>query len=243
MNELDLMNAAGEEITYSNIYYGKCLMTFWEGKFPRDAAGNICGAPVRWNEGDPIKDRMIMVEITMDLLPGCKSNYPVSLRCSHRDRDWQKIVLPSIREAGAVNTEGKTEMSLIKDHYIKVQQVEGTKPRDKSNPDKGNWNTLKVLAIYKDEAEAINAMATETGEGPEPVATVTAPAVDLTTDPRRKAALEFCKVAIQTYSGLPEEEIKAKTAEFISRSDTIRPYVSIDDPEIIAMMDAAFLPY
>ena len=64
MNESELLKAAGQEITYSNVYYGKCIVDVWEGKFPRNEEGRVCGRPVRWYEGDPQNQRMIMVDMS-----------------------------------------------------------------------------------------------------------------------------------------------------------------------------------
>ena len=77
MNENELMKAATEEVAYSNVYWGKALLTLWEGKFPRNDEGKIIGKPVRWVEGDNPKERIIMIDCLLDLCPGCTANYQI----------------------------------------------------------------------------------------------------------------------------------------------------------------------
>ena len=159
--EADLMKEAGTPVTYSNVYYGKCLLALWEGKFPRNEEGKVCGRPIHWNDGDDPKERMVMIEMTLDLCPGCTSNYPIRISVPKHDKDWQKIILPSLLEAGASDDSGAIDLSKVKDHFVKIQQVEGTRQRDKNDPDKGCWNTYKFLTIYKDQDECLAAMAAD----------------------------------------------------------------------------------
>lgn len=236
----NLMMEAGEEVTYSNCYWGKCLLSIWEGCWPRNPeTGKICGAPLPYQAGqDDPRDRVVMIEMIIDLIPGCSSNYPIQVKCPKSDKDWQKIVLPSIRDAGAVNKKGQTDLFAIADHYVKVQQVDGLKLRDKNNPDKGTWRTLQVLKIFKNEKEAADDMAGETGE-PVPSESKPAAATTNANNQRRKAALEFCRVAIQTYRGMEAEEIRKKADQFIQSSDTVKPFVTVDDPEVKKMIEDA----
>lgn len=239
MNEMDLMKAAAEEPVYSNVYYGKCLLTLWEGKFPRNDEGRICGKPVRWNEGDDPRERVVMVDVLLDLCQGCTSNFPVSISCTSHDKDWVKIVLPSIKELGCTDEEGRPALWKVKDHWAKVQQVEGTRPRDKSNPDKGCWNTLKFLAIYPTEQACLDAMALDNGQVPEkPAAAKTSKKQQ-----QREAALKFVEVAIGTYKGMKAEEIKDALAKFIEASPTVKPYLSVDDPDVAEMINDAAIPF
>ncbi len=245
MNEAELMKAAGQEIVYSNVYYGKCLLTLWEGKFPRNEDGKIVGAPVRWIEGDNPKERIIMIDFMLDLCPGCTSNYPVKQNWMKHDRDWNKIVLPSLKELGITTPKGDVDLTQVKDHWAKVQQVEGTRPRDKNNPDKGCWNTWKFLAVYKTEEECLNAMALDNGEVPEeiPAAAAKKESTADKREARRTAALQFVKVSIGMMKGEKPEEIRKATLKFIQTNPNVQPYVTIDEPEIEEMIrDAAAEP-
>ena len=241
MNEMDLMKAAAEEPVYSNVYYGKCLLTLWEGKFPRNEDGRIIGKPVRWNEGDDPKERIVMIDVLLDLCPGCTSNFPVSISCTSHDKDWVKIVVPSIKELGCTDEEGRVALWKIKDHWVKVQQVEGTRPRDKSNPDKGCWNTLKFLAVYQNEEACLKAMALDNGEEPEQPAK-SAPKSNKKQQ-QREAALKFVEVAIGTYKGMSEAEIKDALSKFIEASPTVKPYLSVEDPDVIELITNAAIPF
>lgn len=245
-SEKELMDEAAEPVVYSDVYYGKCLMTFWEGKFPRDENNKIVGKPVRWNEGDDPKQRLIMVDMMLDLCAGCTSNYPIQFSLPKHDKDLQKIIIPSLVELGAVKPNGDADFSLAKDHFVKLQQVEGTRPRDKNDPDKGHWNTYKFLAIYQSEEECLNAMALDNGEDDLPgvPAASTAPKKrDSKQDQRRAAALEFCRVAIGTYKGMKAEEIKQAAQNFIQSNPNVKPFVTIDDPEITEMISEASIPF
>ena len=242
MNEKELMKAAAEEVAYSNVYWGKCLLTLWEGKFPRNDEGRIIGKPIRWVEGDNPKDRIIMIDFLLDLCPGCTANYQVKANWMKHDKDWQKIVLPSLKEAGAVTASGEVNLELVKDHYVKVQQVEGTRPREKGNPDKGNWNTYKFLQIFKNEAECAENMNLELGNTPLPSPATATPKTSKN-DQRRTAALEFCKVAIGTYKGMKPEEIREAIGKFIESNPNAKPYVKVDDPEIMEMINEASIPF
>lgn len=243
MNEADLMKAATEEVAYSNVYWGKCLLTLWEGKFPRNDEGKIVGKPVRWVEGDSPKERIIMIDFLLDLCPGCTANYQVKAGWMKHDKDWQKIVLPSLKEAGAVTPSGEVDLTQVKDHWVKVQQVEGTRPRDKNNPDKGCWNTYKFLQIFKNSEECQENMQLEMGGLPIPSETATATPKIGKNDQRRTAALEFCRVAIGTYKGMKTDEIKTAIANFIESNPNAKPYVKVDDPEIIEMINEASIPF
>ena len=240
MNENELMKAATEEVAYSNVYWGKALLTLWEGKFPRNEEGKIIGKPVRWIEGDNPKERIIMIDFLLDLCPGCTANYQIKAGWMKHDKDWQKIVLPSLKEAGAVTPSGEVDLTQVKDHFVKVQQVEGTRPREKGNPDKGNWNTYKFLQIFKSEAECIENMTLEMGGDVTPAAA--APKASKT-DQRRIAALEFCRVAIGTYKGMKADEIRDAIGKFIESNPNAKPYVKIDDPEITEMINEAAIPF
>ena len=245
MNEMDLMKAAAEEPVYSNVYYGKCLLTLWEGKFPRNEEGRITGKPVRWNEGDDPKERIVMVDVLLDLCPGCSSNYPVSISCTSHDKDWVKIVLPSIKELGCTDEEGRVALWKVKDHWCKVEQVQGTRPRDKNNPDKGCWNTLKFLAIYRSEEDCLQAMALDNGEGPEIPADPVPSMLKKNSKKaqQREAALKFVEVALGTYKGMKLDEIKDALNKFIEASPTVKPYLSIDDPDVAEMINNAAIPF
>lgn len=242
MNENELMKAAAEEVVYSNTYYGKCLLTFWEGKFPRNAEGKPSGRPVRWVEGDDPKDRIIMIDFLLDLLPGSSANFQVKQSWMKHDKDWQRIVIPSLKEIGVVDDSGAVDFSQVKDHYVKVQQVEGTRPRDKNNPDKGNWNTYKFLAIYKSQEEAAAAMALDSGDMPIPSETP-APKKATKNDQRKAAALEFVKVALKSMEGLKPDEIKTSLGQFIESNPNIKPYLSIDDPEVMELINNVSIPF
>jgi len=240
--EEELMKAATEEPAYSDVYYGKCLLTLWEGKFPRDEDGHVTGRPIRWNEGDNPKDRIIMIDFFLDLCPGCKSSFQIKQSFMKHDRDWMKIVLPSLAEAGCVDASGKVSLGMVKDHWCKVQQVEGLRPRDKNDPEKGNWNTYKFLAVYQSEQECLDAMALDNGEDFEEKPAAQAKSVDKR-EARRQAALEFCKVAIATYKGMKPEEIKKALQSFIVSNANVNPYIAIDDPEIVEMINEASIPF
>ena len=242
MNEAELMKAAVEETPFSNVYWGKCLLSLWEGKFPRNAEGKITGRPVRWVEGDDPKQRIIMIDFLLDLCPGCTANFQIKGNWMKHDKDWQRIVIPSIKELGAVTPSGDVDLSQVKDHYVKVQQVEGTRPRDKADPEKGNWNTYKFLAIFKDEAECLKDMELENGGDDIPGVPAEAPAIEKN-DQRRKAAIEFCKVAISTYKGMKAEEIRDAVSKFIESNPNIKPYLTADDPEILALIEEAAIPF
>lgn len=247
MTEDELMYAATEEVVYSNVYYGKALLTVWAGRWPKDADGKVCGAPVRWTEADGEKEKVIFIDFLLDLCPGCKATYQVKAqwKSGHAyDSDWQKIVVPSLKEIGAADAKGHVDLKQVKDHWVKVQRVEGTRPREKGNPDKGNWNTYKFLAIYKSEEECRQAMALDNGEDIPGITGTTAPKGNAgKQDDRRQAALEFCKVAIGTYKGMPVDEIRKAAETFISSNPNVSPYVKIDDAEIKEMINEVSIPY
>ena len=235
MTEEELMMAVAAEDTYSDVYYGKCLMTFWEGKWPRNAEGKITGAPVRWVEGDSEKEKLYMIDFLLDLLPGCSANYQVKAGWMKHDKDFKKIVVPSLIECGAA-TNGTVDFRKVKDHWVKVEQVEGTRPREKGNPDKGFYKTYKFLAIYKDQAECAKAMALDNGED----MPSSAPNAD---DQRRAAALQFCEVAVSLYKGQEAAKVREGMKNFIDTNPNVKPFVSISDPEIEEMIaDAASEP-
>ena len=241
----ELMMSAAEEVVYSNVYYGKCLLTFWYGKFPRNAEGKVTGQPVRWNEGDPESEKLTMIDFLLDLCPGCSANYPVKMTWKKNDKDWQKIVLPSLKEAGAVGTHGTVDLRMVKDHWVKVQQVEGTRLRDRNDPDKGCWNTYKFLAVYPTEQECQKAMALDNGAEPEEPAAA-APKrgkAGKQDDQRRKAAIEFCRVTIGTCKGNPAAEIRKIMEGFIASNPNVNPYITVDDPEIMEMINEAAIPF
>ena len=247
MNEMDLLKAAGKEIVYSNAYYGKCLLTVWAGKWPRDDEGKIIGRPVRWNDGDPQKEMIVMIDFLLDLIPGCTSNYQVKGSWMQNDRDWQKIVLPSLKEIGAVDKNGDVDLAKIKDHYVKVMQVEGTRPREKGNPDKGNWNTWKFCSVYASAEECSQAMATDTGApipsgDTKPAKPAAKKEVSKDTQ-RRAAALEFCRVALKSMEGMKDEEVKQALGAFIDSNPNIKPYISLDDQEILEMINETAIPF
>lgn len=242
MNEKDLMKEAAQDDVYSNVYYGKCLLTFWEGKFPRDAEGKPAGRPVRWVEGDDPKDRIVMIDFLLDLLPGSPAKFQVKANWMKRDSDFRKIIKPSLQEIGAVDATGEVDFDLVKDHYVKVQQVEGTRPRDKHNPDKGNWNTYKFLAIYKSQEECAAAMAMDSGDLSIPSETP-APKKATKNDQRKAAALEFVKVALKSMEGLKPDEIKSALGQFIESNPNIKPYLSIDDSEVMELINSASIPF
>lgn len=242
--EAELMNQAAEPVVYSNVYYGKCLMTFWEGKFPRDENNKITGKPIRWYEGDDPKSRMIMIDVMLDLAPGCTSNYPVQISCPKHDKDWQKIVLPSIVEAGAVRDDGVADFSKVKDHWVKVEQVEGTRPRDKNNPDKGCWNTYKFLAIYDSKEACLAAMAEDNGDDVPAEKPAAAKAKKTSkNDEGRKAAIEFCRAVVAGYKGQDAATIRSGIASFIESNPNAKPYITVDDPEIAEMIEDAAIPF
>ena len=244
MNEMELLKAAAEETVYSNVYYGKCLLTVWEGKFPRNEEGRVTGAPIRWVEGDSPRDKIVMIDFLLDLVPGCTANYPVKQSFKKFDKDYQRIFLPSIKEIGAVDPAGNADLAQIKDHYVKVQQVEGTRPRDKNDPEKGNWNTWKILAVYKSQDDCMAAMALDNGEEDIPgIPASSAPKNDSRQDDRRKAALEFCRVAIGMYKGMKEAEIRKAIGQFIDSNPNVNPYVKVTDPEIGEMINEMTIPF
>ncbi len=238
-SEEELMAELAEPIVYADVYYGKCLITVWEAKFPRDAEGKICGRMIHWNEGDNPKDKILMFDMVLDLCPGCTSEYQVKISEPKYGKDLQKIVFPSLIEAGAVTADGKVSIAAVKDHWVKMQKVEGTRLRDKNDPDKGCWNTYKFLAIYQSEQECLEAMALDNGEAaPAPAAAPKAVNADKR-EQRRTAALQFVQVTAMTMKGQPAEEIRKQVTKFITENPNVNPYLTADDPEVVDLINEA----
>lgn len=239
VTEDDLLLEAAEEPVFSNVFYGKCLLTVWLGKFPEGG-----GAPVRWVEGDPESAKRTMIDFMLDLAPGSTAKFPVKQRMNKKDRDWWGIMLPSMKDAGAVDDKGHVDLKLVKDHWVKIEQVEGSRLRDKNDPEKGHWNTYKFLEIYKDEDACIKAMALDNGTEPEETPAPAAPKRGKAkNDERRQAALEFCRVTIGTCKGMKPDEIRKTADVFIQNNPNVAPYVTVDDPEIQEMINEYSIPF
>lgn len=229
-SNLDYLNEAGREISYAYNYWGQVQI---------DAAQMIFAIkgepPVPFNpEVHDRKSWFWMIEMVLDLIPGCKANFPIVLRTPDFAKDWQKIGMKSIKDLGFVTESNGADLASLNGKFVHISQVPGfTKNKD---PEKENYRTWKFIKIFRDQAECIADFEETQGDGTEYPQQETSTPVASTS---KTVALDFVKsfVKAQHDLGKQPDEVKVNLANFIKENAIVSAEVSIDSHEVIAILE------
>jgi hypothetical protein len=221
-------------------YFGQIIMDMWpcvlekgRGKVPFDP-----------QQHDPNKR---VTAIKFDLIPLPEHNYSkrIAREVIAESKEWAGTILTSLKNAWPAEW-GNFSLRTINNRYGKVMWVPtGQTYQDKTSGETKNSLTLKVLALYKDEAACRAAYLMGNGHST-PAPAPTEPVIDygpaVTQQPvaqpavapvnkERETALQFVGAIIKQEGGNPD-----KVAEKIASIAMIAKHFNIASPEVTDLL-------
>jgi hypothetical protein len=217
-------------------YYGEIDIDAWA------IAGFVKGSfqPV-WDPTNPLhKVKQTIVKMIVIPLPEANMTFNVERDMVVQDRKsgWTNITWKSAQELGIVNARdlkgkfAKVKLTKTGESYRKKDDVTGERTGDLVEK-----STIEFLEIYENE-EACRA-AYLAARGDSTPATEQAPDTAPVVNDAKKTALDFAKVVIKNakMNNAPDAVKDAVAAQFASMP-MINAHYSVDDAEIIALIEA-----
>lgn len=228
----DPYEIAGSEYVPVREYYGRMSATCVAMAFPGEKGSGQ--KPVPYNPSiHTERQRFVQTEFRLSPLPEQQLSKPVEARWSNYDSDWTKITRKSLIDLGLINAAGNADIRRFDGMYCKLEWVEGfRKNKDES---KGNYKTMKITGLYKNEADCRSAYQKEVAGGE-----AAASAQPVVNDPAKASALAFIESIIQNawkVPGAQYEDVHEKTDRFIQENAAACAGLTVDSPEVRELLE------